>query len=342
MNTARRYAPAAPILAAILLSACAGAGGFARLPGWTSEDHAAGLAAFQKACSVASSPGVAEVCARARELGPARETRAKRFLETNFRLQRASGPGLLTAYFSPIYDARRTRGGDFTAPLRPRPPDLPRADWGPGGSAHYVDRTAIEARETTASLAWLRPEELFILQIQGSGSLVFEDRTRARAAFDGDNGAPFLAIGAVLKRRGLIGRDGSGEDVRRWLAANRGPLADEVMRLDRRYVFFRLLPDDGDEPSGAAGVPLIPGRTIAVDLAAHHLGELFWMDAEPPDGGLPGYRRLAVALDTGGALEGAARADLYLGRGPAAGLEAGRVRHVLYLYRLAPNRGHGR
>jgi membrane-bound lytic murein transglycosylase A len=110
------------------------------------------------------------------------------------------------------------------------------------------------------------------------------------------------------------------------------------MKLNPRYVFFRLLPDDGAEPVGAGGTPLVPGRSIAIDVDAHDLGDLFWLDAEAPTiaGATPAYRRLVVAMDAGGAIKGQARADLYLGRGVAAGAEAGRVRHVLRLYRLAP------
>jgi len=92
---------------------------------------------------------------------------------------------------------------------------------------------------------------------------------------------------------------------------------------------------------GAAGAPLPPGRAIAVDPARHAMGEVFWLDAASPTlaGAFPAYRRLALALDTGGAIKGDVRADLYMGLGPEAGVEAGRVRHVLKMYRLAPRVG---
>jgi membrane-bound lytic murein transglycosylase A len=110
------------------------------------------------------------------------------------------------------------------------------------------------------------------------------------------------------------------------------------MNLDRRYVFFHLQLDDGGAPAGAAGVRLIPGRTLAVDPASHRMGEILWIDAASPTlpGAFASYRRVAVALDTGSAIKGDARADLYVGEGDAAGLEAGRVRHALRLYRLDP------
>ena len=110
------------------------------------------------------------------------------------------------------------------------------------------------------------------------------------------------------------------------------------MRLNPRYAFFRLAPDDGRPPQGAAGVALPAGRGVAVDPSAHAYGELLWIDGEAPllAGAFPTYRRLVSALDTGGAIKGEVRADLYLGQGDAAGAEAGRVRHTLTMWRLVP------
>ncbi len=122
------------------------------------------------------------------------------------------------------------------------------------------------------------------------------------------------------------------------LADHRGPEADAVMDLNRRYVFFQVAPDDGRQPVGTAGLMLTPGRSIAVDVSLHPLGGLYWIDADAPTlrGAATDYRRLAVALDTGGAIKGQVRADLYVGRGKAAGVEAGHIRHALRLYQLVP------
>ena len=235
----------------------------------------------------------------------------------------------------PVYPARRAPSGEFTAPVRPRPPDLPRNPH-PGD---YPDRAAIAAQPTDDAVAWMRAEDLFFLQIQGSGVLVFEDGARARTVFDGTNGAAFVGIAAPMRREGLLAdRQTSASGIRGWLADHRGAQADAVMNQDPRYVFFHLGPDDGGEPPGAAGRPLIAGRSLAVDPARHAMGEVLWIDAAAPAlaGAFPAYRRLAIALDTGGAIKGDVRADLYMGRGDAAGLEAGRVRHTLWLYRLIP------
>jgi len=202
----------------------------------------------------------------------------------------------------------------------------------------YPVRAEIEAAGGEA-LAWLRPEDLFFLQIQGSGTLVFPDGSRRRAAYAADNGRPFVGIARVMRERGLLAdNQTSGEAIRAWLAAHRGAQAQAVMNENPRYIFFGLQPDDGREPAGAAGVPLPPGRAIAVDPTQHAYGEVFWISAQAPAlaGAFPTYRRVVGALDTGSAIRGPVRADLYLGRGGAAGAEAGRIRHELRLFRLVP------
>ena len=336
-------APAPPQLKAEALPSApdtpAVVGPFDGLPGWAQDDHAAALIAFAAGCGAARDPREARICQAAKVHGPFEESEARVFFERNFRPEPLSTPGLLTAYFTPVYEARDHADGEFTAPVRPRPVDLPRrrADGGP--VAPYADRSLIECRPAHNALAWMRPEDLFFLQIQGSGVLAYPDGSQLRAVFDGSNGAPFLGLAAPMRHAGLLAdADTSAETIHAWLAVNRGAKAEAVMRLNRRYVFFRLEPDDGIEPSGAAGQRLIPGRALAVDPARHGMGELLWLDASAPAlaGAFPNYRRLAMALDTGGAIKGDVRADLYLGRGPEAGLEAGRVRHTLRLYRLTP------
>jgi membrane-bound lytic murein transglycosylase A len=266
---------------------------------------------------------------------------AKAFWETNFRVRPvAEAEGLLTGYFAPEYPARTERVYPYIAPLRPKPADLPAADVGPGGgSAPWRERAAIEADPESQPLAWMKPEDLFFLQIQGSGVLDFADGRKLRAVYAANNGQPFVGIATPMRQQGLLAAENtSGEAIRSWLADHRGAEADDVMRLNPRYIFFTLQPYDGREPSGAAGVTLTPGRALAVDPSKHDYGALYWIDGEAPSltGAFPSYRRLAMALDTGSAIKGAVRADLYLGTGEAAGAEAGRVKHRLKLYRLTP------
>ncbi|MDB5458488.1 MAG: transglycosylase, partial [Caulobacteraceae bacterium] len=230
----------------------------------------------------------------------------------------------------------------YTAAVRAKPADLPAADVGAGAGgppAPYADREAIEQSPADRPLAWMKPEDLFFLQIQGSGVLAFPDGRQLRAVYAANNGMPFVGIAAPMRAQGLLADSNtSGEMIRAWLAQHRGADADAVMRLNPRYIFFTLQPYDGGEPSGAAGVALTPGRALAVDPARHGYGELYWINGEAPalSGAFPAYRRLAMALDTGSAIKGEVRADLYLGSGEDAGAEAGRVRHRLKLYRLVP------
>lgn len=318
---------------------------FADLPGWDVEDHAAALAAWRETCGVAKDSDSAAACRKARALGPVDAATARRFLEETFRPEVVGDPGLLTAYFAPVYEARFSRRDGFTAPVRGRPADLVMnsptevVQTGEGASKPYPDRAVIEATEPEVILAWMKPEDLFFLQIQGSGVLVLPDGTRKRAAFAAHNGKPFVGIARPMRERGLLkDSDTSGDAIRRWLAEHRGAEADEIMQLNPRYVFFKMSDDDGREAVGAANVPLPAGRSVAVDLSKHDLGELFWIDASAPvlTGAFPTYRRTVVALDTGGAIKGQVRADLYMGSGDAAGVEAGRVRHTLHMWRLVP------
>jgi membrane-bound lytic murein transglycosylase A len=301
------------------------------LPGWTDEDHLAALRAFQAGCGVARDPDWKAVCARARQTIASDGAEARRFFETNFAAESPSPTGLLTAYFAPEYPAQELPDEIFRAPVRPRPADpdayagRPRAD--------------IETDPAEGARAFMKPEDLFFLQIQGSGVLILPDGRRLKAIYTGDNGLPFTPIARPMLRAGYLAAERlSGEAIRAWLADHRGDEADGVMDMDRRFVFFDLVPDDGLDPAGAAGALLTAGRAIAVDPAYHRYGALYWIDADAPtlNGAVAAYRRLALALDTGAAIRGERRADLYLGRGGAAGEEAGRVRHVLNLVRLIP------
>ncbi len=304
------------------------------LRGWEAEDHAAALAIFRDTCGAAKDPALAQVCRDARAIGPLNRDLSRRFFEAHFRVEPTHGEGVLTAYFAPEYPARHKPDDEFTAPVRPRPADL-----GDVTQTPYLDRTAIETLPSGKPLAWMRPEDLFFLQVQGSGVLTFEDGKRVKALYAGNNGRPFAGLANPMRDKGLLAADNvSADSIRNWLAAHRGPDADALMRTNPRYSFFALGPDDGRPPVGSANLPLPGGRSLAVDPTYHQMGELYWVDAGAPilAGAFPTYRRLAMALDTGGAIKGDVRADLYIGQGQVAGAEAGRVRHTLKLYRLVP------
>lgn len=305
------------------------------LAGWSGEDHAAAFAAYRATCQTTRLDP--DDCAAARKAGALDDRDAQRFFEDRFSAEPVGETGLLTGYFAPEYEAREQPDEIFSAPVRPRPDDLKR---GPDGKfPPYLTRAEIEARPGPA-LAFMRPEDLFFLQIQGSGYLAFPDGHRMRAAYAADNGQPFRGVAAPLAdQHKLKPNETSGDRIRQWLADHRGDEARAITDLDPRYVFFALEPDDGGQPKGSAGAPLPAGRAVAVDHHAHQLGELLWIQSEPGTFDSSPYRRLVVALDEGGAIKGPARADLYTGRGEAAGREAGRIKQPLTLYRLVPKRG---
>lgn len=312
----------------------------ATLPGWDDEDHLAAFNAWADGCRAARDPASQAQCARAMHLRrtsrPVTPSMARAFFESGFTVvaaETANGqPGLLTSYFAPEYPARRVRDETFDAPVLAAP-----AGWRRGQT--LPERAEIEANPPTEILGWMRAEDLFFLQIQGSGYLTFEDGSKARAAYAADNGHPFTGIARPMAEQGLLPQNGtSGEAIRGWLADHRGAEARAVMALNPRYIFFKLDPDDGGDPAGAAGVPLTARRAIAVDPGHWRYGDLAWISAD--GGNLAGargsYHGLVVALDTGSAIRGPVRADLYMGRGDAAGAEAGAVRHPLRMWRLVP------
>jgi membrane-bound lytic murein transglycosylase A len=293
---------------------------FTQLAGWDQEDALAALAGLRAGCRAAKAVELSGICQALAGQAPADAVAARHFFETRFEIVPVETPGLLTGYFSPEYDARLEPDAEFSAPLRARPADLvvPVATagtstalvnagigrWRDGQFSPYPDRAEIEQLGLGQPLLWLRPEDLFFLQVQGSGTAILPGAERRKLVFDG----------------------------------HKGPEATALMQLNPRYVFFKVSADDGQEPVGSAGVPLPPGRAIAVDPGVTQMGGLYWIDAQAPVlvGAFPTYRRIVTALDTGGAIKGPARADLYLGKGPAAGLEAGRIRHTLKLYALRP------
>jgi membrane-bound lytic murein transglycosylase A len=142
----------------------------AQLPGWDLEDHAAAFAAIRAGCGAARDPAFVRLCAEARAAGPLREREARDFLERTLTAEPADGEGLLTGYFAPRYEARSRPDDEFSAPVRPRPAD-------PALAA--LSRAEIDARPAHDALAWMRPEDLFFLQIQGGGVLIFRDGERA-------------------------------------------------------------------------------------------------------------------------------------------------------------------
>ena len=335
---------------------------FESLAGWIEDDHLAALIAFRRSAQAMAEgkdsprraqPASPELVATARAaLCPdiATDRQARRFFETRFRPFRVvpEKAGFLTGYYEPCVPASKVETGEFRWPILARPADLVTfgLDAAPAGFtsgvtgarrlsdgslAPYDDRAAIEA-ERRGPTVWVRDAaEAFLIQVQGSAQVEFPDSRRARLAYDGRNGLPYTSIGKVLIETGEIAEsDMSLASLKAWLRrdSDRG-LA--MMRRNRSFVFFRLVDDFDPElgPIAGAGVPLTPLRSIAVDRSLWAYGLPFWIDAELPwvDETPRPFRRLMIAQDTGSAIVGPARADLFFGSGDEAGARAGLIRH---------------
>lgn len=258
------------------------------------------------------------------------------------------GRGLATGYFEPEIAglAAPARGA---APVLARPPelvDLNLKDWKiDGGTIRGLvkgtrvvrapDRAGIEAGAFAGrglELAWAAdPVDLFFLQIQGSGRLRMADGSSLRIGYDGQNGHQYVAIGKLLKDRGILPKPGMAE-IKAWLRAN--PQAGAaLMRENPSYIFFRKLPETIDGPIGALGVPLLAEANAAADPSTLPLGTPVWIETEV---GSAAFRRLLVASDTGGAIKGANRFDIFFGAGEAAGAKAGPLAAPLTATLLLP------
>ena len=276
------------------------------------------------------------------------------FFESEFvpyRVGQATGAGLFTGYYEPELRGSRTRHGAYQTPLYGVPLDLVNVDLGlfretlkgqrivgkvaDGRLIPYPARAEIESAGLGSAAPILYvddPVDAFFLQIQGSGRVVLDDGSVVRAAYAAQNGRPYTAIGAVLIQRGELTRDTvSMQSIRAWLAEHPAE-APQLMNANASYVFFeeRAIGDPRLGAVGAGGVPLTPEASLAVDLTVHALGVPVWLEttAPDPDQAKPErtFDRLLVMQDTGGAIRGPVRGDVYWGYGVDAGSIAGRMR----------------
>jgi membrane-bound lytic murein transglycosylase A len=279
---------------------------------------------------------------------------ARGFFETEFvpyRVGDGSSPGLFTGYYEPQLRGSRTRHGPYQTPLYGVPADLVNVDLGlfrenlkgqrivgrvaDGRLVPYPARAEIEGAGLGAAVPILfvdDPIDAFFLQIQGSGRVLLDDGTVVRAAYAAQNGRPYTAIGAILIQQGELTREAvSMQSIRAWLLEHPAQ-AQDLMNANSSYVFFEERPI-GDPQLGATGtqgVPLTPEASLAVDLTIHALGVPVWLDTTTPDPDATKpeqtFQRLLVMQDTGGAIRGPVRGDVYWGYGPDASSIAGRMR----------------
>jgi len=333
---------------------------FTELDGWAGDDHEAAFRAYLNSCRKV--PRGDAACAAALALDPSldRDT-ARTFFEAHFQPHAvdAGTPGFVTGYYEPEVNGARTRDARFSIPVYGRPDDLvtaapetERARFNdritgfratPDGEKPYYTRAEIWAGALDGrglELLYLDDAiELFYMQVQGSGLVRLDDGSTLRLTYAGKNGHPYTSIGRVLITRGEMAPDDIDMDtVKAWLRAD-SERGRALMQENTSYVFFRELDaEEGrDGPLGAGGVPLTPGRSLAVDTEYIPLGTPIFVTVaglETPDA--RPFRRLMVGQDVGSAIRGPERGDIFWGTGEAAGAIAGRTRHAATFHVFLP------
>lgn len=338
---------------------------FAKLPGWKSDDTLAAWPAIVSTCGVmARRAEWASFCGAVAATSPGDAAFVRALVESHlrpWRVYRVTGrtresKGLVTGYYEPLLRGSRERSEAFATPLYRRPDDLlvvELADVIPelkgkrvrgrlegNRVVPYHSRAATRQAPGLAGyeIVWIdSPLDAFLLEVQGSGRVRLTTGEVIRLQYADQNGHPYRSIGRYLADQGVMPLDQVNMPaIRAWLAAN-PQRVDEVLNSNPSVVFFNEAPleDPSVGPKGAQGLPLTAGRSIAIDPRFLPLGAPFFLSTIAPDTGLP-LRRLVVAQDTGGAIRGPVRADLFFGFGPEAGAQAGMMKHDGEMWLLWP------
>lgn len=324
---------------------------YRNLPGWGADNHAAALPAFKRTClwidSQAGSPSkpigaqreagtVGDwqgLCQQIRALPSGDSEAVRRFVEANFVPKALGGgeDGLFTGYYEPTLKGSWTRTGRFQTPLYKMPPKTGRMP-----SRADIVGGALTGRGL--EIVWVDDAvDAFFLQVQGSGRVEMTDGSVVQLGYAGQNGHEYYPIGRYFIDNGAAAReDMSLQWLRRWLHAHPDD-AERIMSMNPSYVFFKR--NEGG-PRGTRNLLLTEGRSLAVDPSQIALTAPLWLDLDGTP--LPGgkLQRLVLAQDTGGAIKGAVRGDVFWGHGPLAGEAAGfmKGRGRGWLLALRPNR----
>lgn len=347
---------------------------FADLPGWSDDDQSAAFEAFRRsAFHILSKPyrtgalGVgfssfAAAYAEARELDTVSPAGARAFFERHFVpafvVPEGRVAGFVTGFYEPEVEASAIRTEVFGVPLLSRPADLVDIDDGnrpegmdpylafardtPDGLVEYFDRPAIEQGALAGQgleLAWVaEPVDAFFIHVQGAARLRMTDGTLRRVTYAAKSGQRFTGPGGILAEIGEIPLEKvTMQSIRAWFKANPQRIA-EILWRNRSYIFFKdaAVDDPALGPVAAAKVPLTPGRSVAVDRLLHTFGTPFFISAPKLMAFGAPFARLMIAQDTGSAITGPARGDLFAGSGDAAGEIAGVVRADADFFALLP------
>jgi membrane-bound lytic murein transglycosylase A len=334
---------------------------WSEVDGWLSDNPALAMGALLKSCTALRwLPQWQEACSKAVALQGHPVDEIRSYFEQSFqphqlRQEDGSPVGMVTGYYVPDLRGSRQQSAKYSYPLYRRPDDLLTIDLSDvypnlanyrlrgklEGSrvVPYWDRRAIDGQEQPLAgqeLFWVAdPVELFFLHVQGSGRILFEDGSRVMVNYADQNGHPYRSIGQWLLDHSIMTRDQmSMQNIRAWARKNPDQV-NELLSQNPSYVFFRDLGEEIDSPPGALGVPLTPGRSLAVDPQYIPLGTPVFLSSTWPDSKQP-LQRLMIAQDTGGAIKGRVRADFFWGMGDQAGEQAGKMKQDVKLWVLLP------
>ncbi len=304
---------------------------FDDLQGWQDDDHQQALRVFQNTCDQLNGPDWQPICKFAADAAKTPK-QAKAFFEMMFRPTLiGTPPALFTGYFEPELPGSLKRTDKFKYPVYGVPKDLVEG-------APYLDRKTIEQGALAGKgleIAWLAdPVDVFFLHIQGSGRIDLPDGRVLRLGYAARNGFEYKSLGQALIARGVMTEDQVSAAAIRAYVKNNGAKGKDLLNINPSYVFFREirdLPKDAG-PIGAMSAPITTLRSIAVDPAFVQLGAPVWLEK---NGDAP-INRLMIAQDTGGAIKGAQRADIFFGTGPKAGDLAGNIRDGGRMVQLLP------
>lgn len=325
--------------------------GFSAIAGWGEDDHCAAFECYLQSAGLTGQP----LPDSASTLLANRE-KARAFFEENFAAFRvAAAPGLLTSYFEPVLKGSRQRSPEFGVPvyrrpeeLSPLPPDHPLTGEGltaarktAGGFEPYFTRLEIEAgalKGRGLEILYLAdPVDSFVMHVQGSCLVELDDGAALRLTFDGKNGFPYTSIARFLVERGKLARENAHlEGLMAWLKAQPNP--QTYLNENKSYPFFKELEHTATAPNGSCGARLHPGRSLAADPLYHAAGTPIWVSAPELTFDAAPFRRLLIVQDTGSAITGPQRGDVFAGTGSDAGRVAGRIRHNCEFIVLRPKR----
>ncbi len=326
---------------------------------WSQDTLKETWPAFQQSCArLKAQPIWQMVCTDAQNLNSADESTIRAFFEQRFQPYEvfntdATLEGTITGYYEPLIKGDRTPNGKARFPVYATPDDLIVVDLASvypelksmrlrgklqgNKVVPYFTRGEIENGNFVGKpIAWADDAvELFFLQIQGSGRIELPDGSHLRVGYADQNGHPYKSIGKILVDRGEMKlEDASMQSIKAWGAANPNKLP-ELLNSNPSYVFFKELPNGLSGPLGALGVPLTAGRSIAIDPKYIPLGAPVFLSTTHPNSNQP-LNRLMMAQDTGGAIRGAVRADLFWGFGNEAGELAGKMKQKGRMWVLLP------